>query len=136
GDVLHEGTRLAILALGTMVEFARETAALLASSGLDPTVVNMRFVKPLDRDLLRQLAQTHTHFVTYEDHVLDGGFGGAVCEALEDEGLHDISVMRLGLPDRVIEHGSREEIFGEYGLLPSQVAPRVSRFVLNARFAY
>jgi 1-deoxy-D-xylulose-5-phosphate synthase len=96
----------------------------------------MRFVKPLDRDLLSRLAQTHTHVVTYEDHVLDGGFGGAVCEALEDEGLHDISVMRLGLPDRVIEHGTREEIFGEYGLLPSQVAPRISRFVLNTRFAY
>ena len=76
----------------------------------------MRFVKPLDKELLRRLAKTHSHIVTYEDHVLNGGFGGAVCEAIQDEGLFGLSVLRLGLPDRVIEHGSRDEIFEECGL--------------------
>ncbi|MFH1742385.1 MAG: transketolase C-terminal domain-containing protein, partial [bacterium] len=130
GEVLREGSRVAILALGPMVEHAMEAVPLLESSGLDPTVVNMRFVKPLDRDLLHRLSHTHTHFVTYEDHTVDGGFGSAVCEAIQDEGLSGLAVLRLGLPDKVIEHGTREEIFREYRLLPGQIASRIEEFVL------
>jgi 1-deoxy-D-xylulose-5-phosphate synthase len=134
GAVLREGSRVAILALGPMVELALEAAKHLESSGLDPTVVNMRFVKPLDKELLRRLAHTHSHFVTYEDHVVSGGFGSAVCEALQDEGFFGLAVLRLGLPDKVIEHGTREEIFREYSLLPDQIVLRIEEFVHTPSF--
>ena len=134
GTVVREGSRVAILGLGPTVEFALEAAKHLESNGLHPTVVNMRFVKPLDKDLLRRLAQSHSHLVTYEDHVLNGGFGSAVCEAVQGEGLFGLPVLRLGLPDKVIEHGTREEIFREHSLLPDQVAPRIEEFAHTASF--
>jgi len=135
GEVVREGRRVAILALGPMVRKAVEAADILSANGLEPTVVNMRFAKPIDVELLRMLAQTHTHFVTYEDHVLNGGFGSAVCETLQDEGLYGLPVLRLGLPDRVIEHGTRDEIFQDYGLLPDRAATRIEEFIHTASFA-
>jgi len=109
-EVRRRGKRLALLAFGPMVEAARATA-----DALDATLVNMRFVKPLDQELLLELAGTHSHFVTIEDHAVAGGAGSAVNECLEASGVV-LPVLNLGIPDMFLEHGSREESLKAAGL--------------------
>jgi 1-deoxy-D-xylulose-5-phosphate synthase len=102
-EVRREGrSGLAILAFGTMVAAAQNVA-----DRLDATLVNMRFVKPLDDDLVLSLANRHRAFVTVEENAVAGGAGSAVAELLASEGLQ-LPLLQLGIPDRFIEHGSRE----------------------------
>lgn len=109
-EVRREGARLALLAFGALVPAAEQVGAEL---GL--TVVNMRFVKPLDRALLLALAKTHEGFVTLEDNVVMGGAGSAVLELLQAEGVA-LPVLQLGLPDAFQHHASREDLLAEAGL--------------------
>ncbi|MGY0559166.1 1-deoxy-D-xylulose-5-phosphate synthase [Luteimonas sp. A277] len=106
----HQGSRLALLAFGAIVPAAERVGAEL---GL--TVVNMRFIKPLDRDLLVELARTHEGFVTLEDNVVMGGAGSAVGELLHAEGI-TLPMLQLGLPDAFQHHASREDLLAEAGL--------------------
>jgi 1-deoxy-D-xylulose-5-phosphate synthase len=89
--------------------------ALAASSQLDATVVNMRFVKPLDESLILRMARTHKLLVTVEENALPGGAGSAVAEVLAREGLAT-QIIRLGLPDRFLEHAERDEQLAACGL--------------------
>ncbi len=129
GKVLQEGSGVAILAYGYMVHRALEAAEFLRKDGINPTVVNMRFAKPLDHELIKKLAENHTHFATYEDHSIAGGFSSIVAEALQDMRLGNISLLRMAVPDEIIEHGTRNQIFEEHNLLPEQVAKRIVDFV-------
>ncbi|MBD3267146.1 1-deoxy-D-xylulose-5-phosphate synthase, partial [bacterium] len=128
GEILKQGADVAILGYGYMVHRALEMAEILGNQGVDCTVANMRYVKPLDADLIMELAKTHQYFITYEDHSISGGFSSAVSEALHDMELTN-SLLRLALPDEIIEHGKREEIFRDYELLPDQAAKRVLKFI-------
>ena len=127
GKILIHGSNVAILAYGFMVHRALEAAELLEKEGLNPTVVNMRFAKPLDTELIQELAKTHSCFITYEDHTISGGFSSSVSEAMHDMDIHT-ALLRLALPDEIIEHGQRSEIFEEFGLLPHQAAERILKF--------
>ncbi len=109
-EVRRQGRRLAILAFGSMV-----TPAMAAGEALDATVVNMRFVKPVDADLIRELAATHEAFVTVEEHVVMGGAGSACLEALAEAGLTR-PVQMMGLPDRYIDHGDHALLLRLEGL--------------------
>ncbi len=109
-EVRRQGSRIALLAFGAIVPAAEQVGAEL---GL--TVVNMRFVKPLDRALVLELAKTHEGFVTLEDNVVAGGAGSGVLELLQAEGI-TLPVLQLGLPDAFQAHGSREELLAEAGL--------------------
>ncbi len=109
-EVVREGRGLAILSFGALLE-----TALAAGEALDATVVNMRFIKPLDTALLAQLAASHQGFVTLEDHARGGGAGSAVLEWLSAEGLTRPCQV-LGIPDAFTEHGSREQILADCGL--------------------
>ncbi|TWT19788.1 1-deoxy-D-xylulose-5-phosphate synthase [Luteimonas wenzhouensis] len=109
-EVRRHGSRLALLAFGALVPAAEQVGAEL---GL--TVVNMRFVKPLDRALLLELAQSHQGFVTLEDNVVMGGAGSGVLELLHAEGVL-LPVLQLGLPDAFQHHASREALLAEAGL--------------------
>ena len=109
-EVRQRGGRIALLAFGALVPAAEKIGREL---GL--TVVNMRFVKPLDRALLLELARTHEGFATLEDNVVMGGAGSGVAELLSAEGIV-LPVLHLGLPDRYQEHGSREQVLAEAGL--------------------
>jgi 1-deoxy-D-xylulose-5-phosphate synthase len=109
-QVRRDGARIALLAFGAVVPAAEEVGAAL---GL--TVVNMRFVKPLDRALLLELAKTHEGFVTLEDNVVMGGAGSAVAEALSEAGVQML-ILHLGLPDEFQHHASREDLLAEAGL--------------------
>jgi 1-deoxy-D-xylulose-5-phosphate synthase len=105
GELLREGSRVALLGYGTGVQKALEAADLLAERGLDVTVADARFAKPLDAGLLAQLAGEHELLVTVEEGVLNGGFGSAVLEQLSDGGQPLPRVLRVGLPDRYVTHG-------------------------------
>ncbi len=109
-DLRVRGSRVALLAFGSTA-----TAAEQAGRELGLTVVNMRFVKPLDRDLLLELAKTHQGFVTIEDNVVMGGAGSGVAELLNAEGIA-LPLLQLGLPDEFQHHASREDLLAEAGI--------------------
>ena len=125
GELLRDGVNGALLAVGTMVHPALEAAELLAGEGLNLAVVNMRFVKPLDRELIISLADRHVPLFTVEENALQGGFGTAVLELLADEGYADLAVTRLGFPDLYIEQGEQPELRACYGLNAEGIAARV-----------
>ena len=129
GEVLGEGERVALLGYGWGVQVALDAAAILAEQGLDPTVADGRFAKPLDEALISKLAQDHELLVTIEENVLPGGFGAAVLEHLEDsrgaESGPRARVLRIGLPDRYVTHGKPAALRGEVGLTGDTVAERV-----------
>ena len=121
-EVLREGREVALIGVGTGVGIALGTAELLSAAGLQATVVDARFVKPLDTALLDELAATHARIVTIEENVLCGGFGSAVAEHLADS---DVRVRRFGLPDQFVAHGDRERLLADLGLTPEAVAAAV-----------
>lgn len=123
-EVLQAEGDIAFLAVGTMVEQAKKAAAILAEDGIKAAVVNMRFIKPLDRELLRDYAKSKKLLITAEENMLAGGFGSAVAEFLADEGL-SVPLLRFGLPDRFIEQGTRSELFELCGLQPAEMAEKV-----------
>ncbi len=119
-EVLRQGEDLLILAIGNMVYPALEAAALLEEQGLSATVVNARFVKPLDEELIVDLAKKIGRVLTVEENTLHGGFGSAVLETLAAHGVL-VPVKRLGLPDIFIEHGAPQILREKYGLTPEGI---------------
>ncbi len=110
-EVRRQGRKVALLAFGSLVAPAAQVADVL-----DATLVNMRFVKPLDTDLLRELANTHELLVTLEENTLAGGAGSAVNEYLAQQSGIGTHILNIGLPDAFIEHGSREQLLADCGL--------------------
>jgi 1-deoxy-D-xylulose-5-phosphate synthase len=119
-EVRRRGKKLAILGFGALVENARA-----AADALDATLVNMRFVKPLDTELLLELAASHAAFVTVEDNAIAGGAGSAVAEFMAANGI-ELPLLNLGLPDVFLEHGSREECLAMVGLHPEGIQKSVT----------
>jgi len=109
-ELLRDGADVVIAAIGQPVIPALRAAQDLAPLGINAAVVNARFVKPLDKDLFRDLFTRIPRIITVEDHVTAGGFGSAVVEMLADEGLTGVEVRRLGVPDRFIPHGTQDEL--------------------------
>ncbi|HET6419755.1 MAG TPA: 1-deoxy-D-xylulose-5-phosphate synthase [Geobacteraceae bacterium] len=129
GEVLREGSDGAILAVGTMVRPSVFAAETLAAEGLRLAVVNARFVKPLDRELIISLAQRTGTIITVEENVLQGGFGTGVLELLEEEGIEGVKVLRLGFPDIYIEQGEQKDLRAMYGLDAEGISRSVRGFV-------
>ena len=126
GEVRRQGERICILAFGTMV-----APSLIAAEGLRATVANMRFVKPLDIELVRQLALSHDVLVTVEEGAIMGGAGAAVAEALAHAGITR-PMLHLGLPDRFVDHGDTAQLLAECGLDALGIAASITeRFVLG-----
>jgi 1-deoxy-D-xylulose-5-phosphate synthase len=125
-EVLTTGPDAAILAIGVTVMEALKAQKQLAEQGFSVTVVNSRFVKPLDRELLVSLAQRMPLVVTVEENVIHGGFGSAVLECLSDEGVAGARVLRLGIGDSFVEHGSQQVLRAKYGIDAAGIAAAVS----------
>jgi 1-deoxy-D-xylulose-5-phosphate synthase len=126
GEILRDGGEVAIVAYGSMVHPALEAAQNLAKEKIEATVVNARFVKPLDASLLLALARTKRVIVTVEEAYLAGGFGSAVLELLEENGLQDkVHVIRMGIPDRLVSHGDAKLLLAKYGLDTDGIYTRV-----------
>lgn len=123
-EVLKPDGQIALLAVGSMVHMAERTATLLTEEDLSAAVVNMRFIKPLDKEVIVRLTQEKRLLVTMEENVLVGGFGTAILESLSDEGIL-VPVLRLGIPDTFIEQGKPQELLEICNLLPEQMVKKI-----------
>ncbi len=147
GELLREGTDVSLIGIGNMVGVCLSAAEKLAHLGIEAAVINARFVKPLDSDLIGEWARKTGRVVTVEENVLMGGFGSAVLESLDELGLltgpgedtgeeeRPLEVVRLGLPDIFIEHGTQEELRREYGLTADNVCEVVRSMVGKVRLS-
>ncbi|QNI32621.1 1-deoxy-D-xylulose-5-phosphate synthase [Alloacidobacterium dinghuense] len=137
-EVIADGDDVAIFGLGALLPMAKELAAKLEQQGYSAAVINPRFVKPLDRDMIARYAQRVGVIVTFEDHVLMGGFGSAVMEGLGEIQL-PVPVVRIGWPDRFIEHGKVEQLRARYGISVEaaleKLAPYLKRISRPKAFA-
>jgi 1-deoxy-D-xylulose-5-phosphate synthase len=123
-EVISEGSDVAILGLGPMIAMARELAVRLERDGYSAAVINPRFIKPIDREMLERYAKRVAAFVTFEDHVKMGGFGSAVIETLQEIGS-SVPVVRIGWPDQFIEHGKIDALRAKYGLTVEEAETQV-----------
>jgi 1-deoxy-D-xylulose-5-phosphate synthase len=126
--------KLTFLALGSMVETCRKAAEILKRQGIKAGVLNMRFLKPLDSKILAQVFENCSHLVTVEDNVLTGGFGSAVLESMNTEkNIYKSKVLRLGLPDEFITHGTRDLLLQKYNLDEEAIAAAAKTFFTGKR---
>lgn len=129
-EVLREGKELCFWAIGSMVQSAVQAADKLKEQGIDAGVVNMRFAKPLDKDLLIEHAKRYGKIVTLEEGVLAGGVGSEVLEILDDAGLlQQCAVLRLGIPDEFVTHGDKKLLFRDLGLDTDAIVQKAAEFV-------
>ncbi len=124
-DASRKASRVAILAFGSMVKPSND-----AAEELNATVANMRFVKPIDAELIFKLATTHDYLVTVEENAIMGGAGSAVLESLEAQGLH-LPVLQLGLPDKFVEHGDPVVLLADCGLSKDGIAKSIREWLLR-----
>ncbi|HEX8142156.1 MAG TPA: 1-deoxy-D-xylulose-5-phosphate synthase [Pyrinomonadaceae bacterium] len=130
GEILRDGGDVAIVAYGSMVMPSLKAAERLAADGIETTVVNARFAKPLDAALLLALARTKRLILTVEEAYLAGGFGSAVMELLEENGLQDkVRVVRMGVPDTIVTHGDAKLLLAKYGLDADGIYTRVKESI-------
>lgn len=129
-EVLREGKELCFWAIGSMVQSAVQAADKLKEQGIDAGVVNMRFAKPLDKELLIEHAKRYGKIVTLEEGVLAGGVGSEVLEILDDAGLlQQCAVLRLGIPDEFVTHGDKKLLFRDLGLDTDAIVQKADAFV-------
>lgn len=129
GEVVREGSDLAVIAVGSTVYPALEAAEVLGREGIEIRVVNSRFVKPLDEKLICDTAASLKKIITVEENVLTGGFGSAVLELLERRGLQDVRVRRLGIGDEFVQHATQAELRQLYGIDARGIAEAVRQFL-------
>ena len=115
-EILSHGPDVLIFAIGNSVSPALSAAALLKEEGIGATVVNGRFIKPLDETLICELTQKIGKILTVEENVLAGGFGSALLETLEQHSITGVQVKRIGIADRFVEHGAQKILRNKYGL--------------------
>jgi 1-deoxy-D-xylulose-5-phosphate synthase len=128
-EMVRTGSNVAILAIGNMVSHSLQAAQLLSQAGVEVEVVNMRFVKPLDVQLIDDIAKRFTKIVTVEDGVVHGGFGSAVTEYLATKNLFSVNVLNLGIEDDFVPHGSPQELYKLLKLDPAGIAESVKLFL-------
>lgn len=128
-ETIREGSNAAILSFGPILKVAEKAADTFAKEGFSVKVINARFMKPLDHEMLADLARHHFPVLTLEEGILQGGFGSAVLEFFHEEGFHDMFVERMGVPNRYIEHGSVPELLEEAGLTVENVLGRLRKMI-------
>lgn len=129
---LTEGKDVAIIAIGSMVDYSLKAAEKLSLEGINCEVINMRFAKPLDTDLLDDIAERHSRIITAEENSLPGGFGSAVVEYFNDNNYKN-DILRIGLPDHFVDHGTQEELHHLLGIDPDGIAEKVKSFCSSKR---
>jgi 1-deoxy-D-xylulose-5-phosphate synthase len=134
GEVLREGDAATIFAIGIEVHPALEAAEILAKENINVTVINARFIKPLDDELIAKYCKPYSRVITVEEGSLAGGFGSAVMERCEHLGIRDVHFHRIGIPDEYVHHGSQDVLRAQYDLHPEGIAKRVREFVGEQRY--
>jgi 1-deoxy-D-xylulose-5-phosphate synthase len=136
GEVMRdpEPRHATIFAIGNEVWPAVEAAEILAKEEINVAVVNARFIKPLDDDLIRKNCQPHSYVITVEEGSLAGGFGAAIMERCQELGIENVRFHRIGIPDEYVHHGSQDVLRAQYDLHAEGIAKRVREFVGNSGF--
>jgi 1-deoxy-D-xylulose-5-phosphate synthase len=129
GEVVREGAAATIFAIGTEVWPAYEAAQMLAKENVEVAVVNARFIKPLDDELIARFCKPYTKVITVEEGSLAGGFGSALMERAQQLGLENVEFHRIGIPDEYVHHGAQEILRAQYDLHADGIARRVREFV-------
>jgi 1-deoxy-D-xylulose-5-phosphate synthase len=129
-ELIQKGEDIAILAVGNMVDNARKSIPLLNENGIHPEIINMRFIKPLDTERLDDVAKRFDKIITIEENSIIGGFGSGVVEYFADK-YYKNSILRIGLPDQFIDHGTQEELHNLIGIDPAGIAGRIIEFYKN-----
>jgi 1-deoxy-D-xylulose-5-phosphate synthase len=124
-EKLRQGKDVAIIAIGSMVNTALNAASVLSKEGIEAEVINARFIKPLDKRMMEETALKFKKIFTIEEGIASAGFGSAVLEFCEREGIPGNRIRCLGLPDEFIEHGARQELLRKYHLTPDEVAATI-----------
>jgi 1-deoxy-D-xylulose-5-phosphate synthase len=133
GEILREGNKCLLLAIGSMVPVAINAAEILALEGIETTVINARFVKPLDKELICKIAKKTGKIITIEENVLAGGFGSAVLEMLDEKALLKmVKVVRLGIPDTFSPAGPQDKIRSIYNLNPQGLVESCRKLVTHS----
>ena len=123
-EVISKGEDIAILAIGTMVKHSIEAKQILINDNINPTIVNARFLKPMDENLLHKIFKEHKTIITIEDNVIDGGFGSRVNKFMVDNNYKS-KIINIGLPDEFVQHGNAEDIYEYVGLSSICIAKRI-----------
>ena len=128
-EILQDGRDCAVLAIGTMVHPSLKAAEKLAADGISATVISARFIKPLDEELISCLAHEKSFLITVEEAALMGGFGSAVMELLESRNIQGCKILRIGVPDRLIPHGSPNLLHAKYGIDADGIYEKIRTFI-------
>jgi 1-deoxy-D-xylulose-5-phosphate synthase len=131
-EIISHGEDIAILAIGSMVNYAEKASILLKENGIKCELINMRFIKPLDTRLLDEIASRFEKIVTLEEHSLPGGFGSAVLEYFNDKKFKN-DLLRIGIPDKFIDHGTQPELHKLIEIDPEGIVSRISSFLKSER---
>jgi len=129
-ELIKSGEDIAILAVGNMVEYAGKAAQLLIEKEISPEIINMRFVKPLDTERLDEIASRFDKIITIEENSIVGGFGSAIAEYFTDKNFKN-NILRIGLPDYFIDHGTQEELHKIIGIDPEGISLKIREFCNN-----
>ncbi|HEU4520624.1 MAG TPA: transketolase C-terminal domain-containing protein, partial [Thermoanaerobaculia bacterium] len=133
GEVMREGTAGAIFAIGNEVWPSMQAAEALAKEGINVAVINARFIKPLDDELLRRFCTPGARIITVEEGSLAGGFGSAVMERTQALGIEGVRFHRIGIPDEYVHHGTQDVLRAQYDLHAEGIAKRVREFLAGDR---
>lgn len=128
-EILSKGIDVAFFAIGAMVDNCIKASQLLAARGINASVINARFVKPLDEKIINDISKQTKKLITVEDNILAGGFGSAILEYINDNNMFDVRVLRLGLPDKFIEQGKRQELLDNYNLSVEKIVEKAIEFL-------
>lgn len=128
-ELIQSGNDISIIAIGNMVSRAVEVAKELEKEGISCEIINVRFIKPLDRDAIKMSIEKTKNVITIEDNILAGGLGSKIKELIVEEGLIDIKVKSFGYPDKFIQHASVEEIEREYGLDATNIVNKIKKTI-------
>lgn len=123
-EVISEGNDIAILAIGTMVKHSIEAKDILINDNINPTIINARFLKPIDEKLLHEIFKEYKTIITIEDNVINGGFGSRINKFMVDNNYKS-KIVNIGLPDKFVQHGNAEDIYEYVGLSPKDIADKI-----------
>ncbi|MPM77068.1 1-deoxy-D-xylulose-5-phosphate synthase [bioreactor metagenome] len=123
-EVLSQGKDIVILAIGSMVNHAIKAKEILLKDNINPTIVNARFLKPVDEKILKEMFSKHKTVITIEDNVITGGFGSRINKFIIDNKLN-LNIVNMGLPEQYVPHGSADEIYDSIGLSPNKIAQKI-----------
>ncbi|MCC0665106.1 1-deoxy-D-xylulose-5-phosphate synthase [Clostridioides sp. ZZV15-6597] len=127
-EILDDGQDTVILSIGNMVKHALEAKEILLEEGINPTIVNARFLKPMDEEMLHALFKNHKNVVTVEDNVITGGFGSRISKFIIDNG-YKVNILNIAIPEEFIKHGNADELYNFVGLSPKCIADKIRKLV-------